>query len=101
MWDYINDGLVTNEVGEVTLVFTPEWEARIYGHLPLTVWDDIPRLTQPTLAIRGSESDTLSAKSWALWQTLQPGAQFVELPDLGIWRRWNSPRFSPRQSFLS
>jgi pimeloyl-ACP methyl ester carboxylesterase len=83
LWDYINEGLVANGAGEVTLAFTPEWEARIYGRLPLTVWAEIPRLTQPTLAIRGSESDTLSAEPWALWQTLQPDAEYVELPDLG------------------
>ncbi len=83
LWDYVRAGLRDAEDGGVTLVYTREWEARFYGRPPLTVWQDIPRIKQPTLAIRGSESDTLFPDAWQLWQDLQPEATFVEFSDVG------------------
>lgn len=82
LWDYVNHGLVANEHG-VTLAYPREWEARFYALPPTDVWQCVPRLTQPTLAIRAANSDTLAPQAWALWQTLQPAAMFVELPDVG------------------
>ena len=43
----------------------------------------IAQLTQPTLAIRAAESNTLFPQAWTHWQKLQPDATFVELPDCG------------------
>jgi pimeloyl-ACP methyl ester carboxylesterase len=83
LWDYVNYALQETEQGEVTLTYSREWEARFYAHPPLTVWEDVPEVTQPTLAIRGAESDTLFPQSWQLWQELQPDATFVEIPEAG------------------
>ncbi len=83
LWDYVRAGLRDAEDGGVTLVYTREWEARFYGRPPLTVWQDIPRITQPTLAFRGSESDTLFPDAWQLWQEAQPDATFVEFSGVG------------------
>jgi pimeloyl-ACP methyl ester carboxylesterase len=83
VWDYVNDALHETKQGKVTLAFSREWEARFYAHPPLTVWEDIPQVTQPTLAVRGAASDTLLPQAWRLWQELQPGASFVEIPDAG------------------
>lgn len=80
--DFIHAGL-RPDGDDVSLVYPPEWEAQIYSHIPVTVWDEVPHLTQPTLAIRAAESDTLFSPAWQLWQSLQPEAQFVELPDAG------------------
>lgn len=66
-----------------TLAIPREWEAQIYRTPPTDVWDILPRLTVPTLAIRGALSDTLSPAAWQRWQALQPAARFVELPDVG------------------
>lgn len=80
--DYVEYGL--EECGEsVELRFSREWEARFYGTPPLEVWDQIPRIQQPTLALRGEATDTLMAPAWQLWQELQPAAQFVEIPNAG------------------
>ncbi|MCO5199165.1 MAG: alpha/beta hydrolase [Anaerolineae bacterium] len=81
LWDYVNYGLVDNESG-VTLAYPREWEARFYALPPTDVWQCVPRLTHPTLALRAANSDTLYPQAWALWQTLQPAATFVELPDV-------------------
>lgn len=84
LWDYVNEGLHDDPTtGEVALSFPREWEAAFYAHPPLDVWDEIPRLTLPTLALRGSESDTLFPTPWALWQNLQPSATFAEMDDVG------------------
>jgi pimeloyl-ACP methyl ester carboxylesterase len=83
LWDYVNDALCETGEGQVKLSYSKEWEVQFYAHAPLNVWDDIPKVTQPTLAIRGSDSDTLLPQSWQLWQDLQPGATFVEIPETG------------------
>ena len=74
LWYYVNEGFVETEEGDLTLAFSREWEAKIYSSLPLRVWEELPRVPQPTLAIRGAESDTLTQEAWQLWQELQPGA---------------------------
>jgi pimeloyl-ACP methyl ester carboxylesterase len=33
--------------------------------------------------VRGEFSDTLFPDAWALWQSLQPAATFVEMPGVG------------------
>ncbi len=97
LWDYVNHAVVRHpssvnrtsntEHGtrntEYTLAYPREWEARIYATPPLNVWEILPQVTQPTLAIRGAETDTIVPDAWQLWQTLQPQATFVEIPDVG------------------
>ena len=84
LWDYVNEGLHDDPAtGEVTLSFPRDWEASFYAHPPLAVWDELPDLRLPTLAVRGAASDTLFPEAWALWQQLQPSATFVEFDGLG------------------
>ncbi|MEW5986737.1 MAG: alpha/beta hydrolase [Chloroflexota bacterium] len=83
LWDYVNYGLRQDGTGQFVLEFAPEWEARIYALPPRDVWQVIPQVKQPTLAIRAAETDTLQPAAWQLWQTLQPQAQFVEIPHTG------------------
>jgi pimeloyl-ACP methyl ester carboxylesterase len=82
LWDYVNESLRQVEDG-VVLAFSREWEAKFYSQPPLDVWEIVPRLTQPTLAIRATQSDTLFPDAWTLWQQLQPEAHFIEIPDVG------------------
>lgn len=84
LWAYVNHGLHDDPAtGEVALSFPREWEAWIYSRPPTNVWDELPGLSVPTLAIRGTQSDTLYPDAWALWQTLQPAATFVEMDGVG------------------
>jgi pimeloyl-ACP methyl ester carboxylesterase len=80
--DYVEHALVENEHG-VHLRFSREWEARFYGMPPLDVWDLVPRISHPTLAVRAADSNTLSSQAWRLWQELQPQAHFVEIEGAG------------------
>jgi pimeloyl-ACP methyl ester carboxylesterase len=88
--DYVDEGLREDEQG-LTLAFPPAWEARIYATPPAEVWELIPRIPQPTLAIRGATSTTLRPPQWARWQTLQPGATFVEMPGVGHLLTFEAP----------
>lgn len=81
--DYVAGALTDDGAGGLTLTIPRDWEAQIYRTPPTDVWDVLPRLTVPTLAIRGAESDTLSPAAWARWQSLQPAATFVELAGVG------------------
>lgn len=81
LWAYIQGGLQENADGQVELRFPPAWEARIYSLAPTDIWELLPQLSQPTLAIRASESDTLLPEAWQLWQKTQPHATFIELPE--------------------
>ena len=80
--DYIRYGTKAVAGDQIGLRYRKEWEARIYSLVPTDIWQMIPRLTQPTLAIRAADSDTLLPSAWQLWQRLQPEAHFVTLPDV-------------------
>jgi pimeloyl-ACP methyl ester carboxylesterase len=82
LWDYVNNG-TREENGGFVLTYPREWESAVYARLPLAVWEQIPKVTLPTLALRATESDTLFPDAWQFWQELQPQATFVEMPDLG------------------
>ncbi|MCC7020311.1 MAG: alpha/beta hydrolase [Ardenticatenales bacterium] len=79
----LTDDVADDAAGGLTLAIPREWEAQIHRTSPTDVWDVLPRLTVPTLAIRGALSDTLSPAAWQRWQALQPAATFVEIPGVG------------------
>ena len=83
LWDYVNHALCEREDGSVTLCFSSAWEAQIYGTPPTDVWQLLPQVEQPTLALRGTETDTLLDPAWQLWHEVQPEATFVEVADAG------------------
>jgi pimeloyl-ACP methyl ester carboxylesterase len=83
LWDYVRSGTAVDGQGGARLAYAPDWEAQIYATLPTGVWQMIPEISQPTLAMRGQASDTLSQESWALWRQLQPQLTFVEFAAAG------------------
>ena len=83
LWDYVQHGLHENGTGAVVLTYRREWEAHVYVNFPRDVWQHVPQVTHPTLALRGAESDTIFPEAWQLWQELQPQATFVEVAEAG------------------
>jgi len=81
--DYLAVGLRPAVQGGVTLTFSREWEAAIYSHPPQDVWQILPQICQPTLAVRAAESNSLFSEAWDLWQNSQPDAVFTEIADTG------------------
>lgn len=83
LWDYVNHGLQETPEGDVVLRFPRDWEAQIYARPPLDIWQIVPQIKAPSLAIRGARSDTVGDEAWRRWQALQPAAHFTELEDAG------------------
>jgi len=72
------EGITTPSAnGGYDLVFSPEWEARIYytGLRDFDIWRDLPRLKVPTLFIRAAESDTFWEGAANLIKRKQPKAR--------------------------
>ncbi len=82
VWDYVNHGLKDRPDGTVELAFPKSWEAEIFSRPP-AVWPKIPKITHPTLGVRGAKSNVLFAKYWQRWQRKQPQATFIEMEDVG------------------
>src|SRR5512138_2864235 len=63
------------------LVYSPEWEARIYltGMHDFDLWRDLPKLEVPTIFLRGAETDTFLEKAARLVKRKQPAAQVETL----------------------
>jgi pimeloyl-ACP methyl ester carboxylesterase len=68
--------------GKFELVFSPEWEARIYftGLRDFDIWRDLPKLQVPTLFLRGAESDTFLEAAARRVDQRQPRARIESLP---------------------
>ncbi len=54
------EGMTRKTDNGYELVYSPEWEARIYltGMHDFDIWRNLPKLEVPTLFIRGAETDT-------------------------------------------
>jgi len=69
--------------GKYELVYSPEWEARIYVTgvwRDLDLWRGLPRLELPLLILRGAETDTFWESTAHLVKRKLPSAQVVTLP---------------------
>ncbi len=67
--------------GTFELVYSPEWEARIYltGLRDFDLWRALPKLKVPTLIIRGAETDTFMEKAGTLVKKKNPKIQVVTM----------------------
>ena len=84
------EGITQPADGSYELVFSPEWETRIYftGLRDFDIWRGLHRLKVPTLFIRGAETDTFweeTARSvkrkqpWAKMETLEKSTHLIPL----------------------
>ncbi len=70
--------------GGFELVYSPEWEARVYYTAVWNDWDlwrGISALGLPTLIIRGSDSDTFPASTAEAVHTRNPRIQIITVSD--------------------
>ena len=67
--------------GTYELVYSPEWEARIYltGLRDFDLWRELPKLEVPTLIIRGAETDTFLEKAERLVKKKNPKIQVISM----------------------
>jgi pimeloyl-ACP methyl ester carboxylesterase len=87
------------------LVFSPEWESRIYltGLRDFDIWRDLPRLEVPTLFLRGAETDTFLEDAARFVKRKQPGARVETIERSTHLLPLERPQevFDVLQSFLS
>jgi pimeloyl-ACP methyl ester carboxylesterase len=79
---YVNGISKTREGGGYELVYSPEWEARIYYSSvwrDMDLWWGLPKLKLPTLIIRGAETDTFLAHTARRVEKIRPGTKIVTL----------------------
>lgn len=74
-------GIAKPKNGGYELVFSPEWETRIYftGLRDFDIWRALPRLNVPTLFIRGAETDTFWEEAAKSVKRKQPRAKMETL----------------------
>lgn len=69
--------------GQYELVYSPEWEARIYVTgvwRDMDLWRGLPKLQVPMLILRGAETDTFWESTARLVKQKVPSAQVITLP---------------------
>lgn len=79
---YIEGMTQTKADGGFELVFSPEWETRIYstGISPdMDLWRGLPRLNVPMLIIRGAQTDTFREDAARLVKRKQPKVRIETL----------------------
>ena len=78
---YIEGITRPSATGGYELVFSPEWEARIYytGLRDFDIWRDLPKLQMPVLFLRGAETDTFWEQAANLIKQKQPNARIETL----------------------
>lgn len=90
VFQYMNDESLRTYIAGITkptadggyeLVYSPEWETRIYytGLRDFDLWRGLPKLEVPTLFIRGAETDTFWEEAANLVKRKQPKARVEAL----------------------
>lgn len=101
---YIEGITRPSATGGYELVFSPEWEARIYytGLRDFDIWRDLPRLEVPILFIRAAETDTFWEEAANLIKWKQPKARIETLENSTHLLPLEHPKmvFDTMQSFL-
>jgi pimeloyl-ACP methyl ester carboxylesterase len=73
---------MTRKMGDgYELVYSPEWESRIYltGLSDFDIWRELPKLEVPALFIRGAETDTFLENAAKFVKHKQPSARVETL----------------------
>jgi pimeloyl-ACP methyl ester carboxylesterase len=82
LWIYITGITRPAAGGGFELIYSPEWEARIYEtgvRADFDIWFGIPNLKIPTLVLRGAETDTFLAPAAARLQKANPSIRVETL----------------------
>jgi pimeloyl-ACP methyl ester carboxylesterase len=99
------EGITKPRDGRYELVFSPEWETRIYftGLRDFDLWRDLPRLQVPALFLRGAETDTFWAETAELVKRRQPRVQIETIEKSTHLLPLERPQevFDVMQSFLT
>jgi pimeloyl-ACP methyl ester carboxylesterase len=82
LWAYINGIIIPDPDGGYKLLFSPEWEMRIYATgiwNNLDLWRNITKIKIPILIIRGEETDTFLITAANLLKKRLPSSKIVTI----------------------
>ncbi len=82
LWAYIQGIVQAGPNGSYPLVYSPEWEARVYFTgvwRDWDIWRNLPSLRPPTLILRGAETDTFLERAARYFQRRAPAVQIRTL----------------------
>jgi len=82
LWAYVNGITKPSDSGGFELIYSPEWEARIYYTgiwQDMELWRRLPTLKVPTLIIRGAETDTFMLSAAQRVKHLRPETNLVTI----------------------
>lgn len=80
--NYLKYGLEEDENGAFRLTFSKFWESKIYCTIE-NPYKMFPKLTHPSLCIKGGNTDVINARNWEKWKSIQVNAEFESIPDAG------------------
>jgi len=81
---YVEAVSCQDQVGQIQLSYSADWEARIYVtgiRADRELWDQLPRLLPPVLFLRGAMSDTFLPKTATMIQSRLKTARITTIPD--------------------
>ena len=84
--EYVNALARVEPNGEVTLTYSPAWEARIYATAGLYdphTWRLVPKLNIPTLLVQGAHTDTFRDSTAQRLLKFLPRAELQVIPEAG------------------
>lgn len=79
---YVEGIACKKDSGGYQLCYSPEWETRVYVTgvwRDMDLWRGLPKLNQPTLLIRGAETNTFWEQTGELVKKKQPNIRLVTL----------------------
>ena len=79
--DYLDVGIVDLPEGGVQLRYPREWEARIFAAAPHDPWEQLRKVSVPTLFVQGEHSDTFLDAARARVEREVPGSRTVVIED--------------------
>jgi pimeloyl-ACP methyl ester carboxylesterase len=85
LWLYTDSMTRPAPDGGLRLTWSPEWEARYYRTIFTHSWREIPKLRGllPTLAIRGTTTNTFAESSARKFRDMLPDADYAEIEGHG------------------
>ena len=90
--DYLDVGIVDLPEGGVRLRYPREWEARIFAAAPHDLWEQLRKVSVPTLFVQGEHSDTFLDAARARVEREVPGSRTVVIADSSHFVPMERPR---------
>lgn len=80
--DIIEQAIVPDGKGKMTLSYSKYWETQVYITVPL-IFKKIKKIKTPLIVLKGEDTNVITAKVWESWKRAQPQNHFITFPETG------------------